>query len=452
MTNLRGPARCCLPFLVLAGCGVGGQPALQVGEESAPLVTSNGHQQNGHQQNGHQQNGPDLQMAGADLTTMRRLVVVPPPGENPDLSPGNLVPVAGVKLVGSMLTDGYSSGTQFAGYVVDGTITNGVSTEHATFYIEKVAVSPTDPEIYRYQIKTFHTSVPVNRKAFLGGIDVRPKAWDYGCGTLTRRVHNPDGSITTVEVPYQATAVGGQWNYQEGVPGGGRKVIEQGNPDYDTKITFACETGAIGKCVERMGYKPWAPAATECKQICIKIPFGSPLCRKQCTTPTRELLHEACVRMVRADYCGDGTSHTVDGVSIDVWDYAGFDAMTPISVAPDGYGHEGEWTPNGARCLSDALMGRISSDVDHQPVVDYLHAHCGDKWNGQPNQPPGVDFVWELNDCFGHGPSSQHSTWDYANVPAGFDWHDRVLIKNTSMCVVDRDRTNTYMTTPPCLE
>jgi hypothetical protein len=162
-------------------------------------------------------------------------------------------------------------------------------------------------------------------------------------------------------------------------------------------------------------------------------------------------MHEACVRMVRADYCGDGVSHTVDGVGIDVWDSSNINLMSSLSTATDGYGHEGEWTPSGARCLSDALMGRISSDVDSQLIVEYLHAHCGTKWNGQPNQPPNTPFVWEQNDCFGQGASSQHSTWDYANVPDGFDQHDRVFIENTSMCIIDRFRTNSYMSTPPCL-
>ena len=217
-------------------------------------------------------------------------------------------------------------------------------------------------------------------------------------------------------------------------------------------MTFACETGAIGKCVEKMGYKPWSPAAPDCRTFCTaaRPPFNFPICRKKCTTPTRELMHEACVRMVRADYCGDGVSHTVDGIGIDVWDSSNINLMSSISTDPDGYGHEGEWTPSGARCLSDALMGRISSDVDSQLVVEYLHAHCGTKWNTQPNQP--TPFYWEQNDCFGQGVSSQHSTWDFGNVPDGFDQHDRVFIKNTSMCIVDRARTNSYMSFPPCLQ
>jgi ADYC domain-containing protein len=46
----------------------------------------------------------------------------------------------------------------------------------------------------------------------------------------------------------------------------------------------------------RFGYKPWREAA------------GKP----------RWDYHQACVRMVRADYAGDGIGHTRDGTLIDL--------------------------------------------------------------------------------------------------------------------------------------
>lgn len=59
--------------------------------------------------------------------------------------------------------------------------------------------------------------------------------------------------------------------------------------------------GGIAKCVD-MGYKPWTSAADE--------------------------LHQACVRMVRADFCGDGVPFTVDGTAIDVQDWTGVQTPT----------------------------------------------------------------------------------------------------------------------------
>jgi hypothetical protein len=60
--------------------------------------------------------------------------------------------------------------------------------------------------------------------------------------------------------------------------------------------------------------------------------------------------HEACVRVVRADYCGDGTPHTVPGVAIEMFDRAG------VHTRRDpGYGtFEALWGPDGAVCLARA--------------------------------------------------------------------------------------------------
>ena len=60
--------------------------------------------------------------------------------------------------------------------------------------------------------------------------------------------------------------------------------------------------------------------------------------------------HAACVRMVRADYCGNGSPHTVPGVTIQMYDRAG------VHAAPDTeYGaFEAVWGPEGAVCLARA--------------------------------------------------------------------------------------------------
>jgi hypothetical protein len=251
--------------------------------------------------------------------------------------------------------------------------------------------------------------------------------WDYVCGVEPIKLR-----------PLAATAVGGQWDYQSGVDGGGRKYIEQGDSRYDTQITFACTNGAIGKCVEKMHYKPWAPAAREC---------AGPWFNYHCYQPTQELLHEACVRMVRADYCGDGQTHTINGISVDVWDQSAIETMTPYSQTSSNggipYGHEAEWTPNGARCLSNILMTRTSHLGTDETVGMYLmdggtvhRPWCVNKW--------GTNTSWANGDCFGMGPQSQHSTFDFANVPwspftnvPAMDMHDRVYIKNKSVCIDD---------------
>ena len=462
-----------LPLLV-AATGCGSDPTLDVGHEQAAATIGNGHMQNGHMQNGHMQNGHmqngvALALAGVDLTSAQRLLVLPPSGSDPWIDPANLVPMPNVKLVNGTLTNGVP-GTSFVGVLFQkATLTDGTNNYPAQIYVEDVAPSGSDSEIVHYKLKAYHTFVPADGGG-CGDMGACPPMWEYACGTQPIRwVNSPSavaasaktnlGGIIILQEPVWAMAMGGQWDYHQGQLGDGRKVIEQGNPLYDTQVTFACTNGAIGKCAEILGYKPWSPSVRECKQLCTAGPFGS-FCRPICTQPSKELLHEACVRMVRADYCGDGSSHTVDGITIDVWDYGGFQHPTSVSTSlASGFGHEAEWTPNGARCLPNVLMSRVSTDVDQRPLVEYLDAVCPHKWDNQPNQ--SYQFRWEDNDCFGAGPASQHSTWNYENVPWGYDWHNRVLLKNTSMCIVDRyfpdmgasgqPRPNPYKTEPPCL-
>ncbi|MCY1056627.1 ADYC domain-containing protein [Nannocystis sp. SCPEA4] len=110
-------------------------------------------------------------------------------------------------------------------------------------------------------------------------------------------------------LPVQAIMVGAVWD-----PATGSQVT--GTSDL---VTLACVDAAIGKCAE-WGYYPWA------------VPE----------------YHQACTRMVRADYCGDGVSHTIDGVAIHVLDEIGIEEVDPNAV----YTIEAEWGPEGATCLN----------------------------------------------------------------------------------------------------
>ena len=92
-------------------------------------------------------------------------------------------------------------------------------------------------------------------------------------------------------------------------------------------VTFACRDAAIAKCVE-FGYQPWAEVG------------GVSLSD----------LHQSCTRMVRADYCGDSVSHTVNGTGIHVLDQVGVQLVDP-NVS---YVVEAEWGPDGATCLNVA--------------------------------------------------------------------------------------------------
>jgi hypothetical protein len=122
----------------------------------------------------------------------------------------------------------------------------------------------------------------------------------------------------------------------------------QPEPGADA-VTFACTSGAIGKCI-RFGYKPW------------KTERGISL----------QPYHAACMHMVRADYCGDGRPHTVDGTWIDIWDGLGIQRREERAGHPEVF--EAAWGPSGAAYLN---VPRWSDDV-----ADIL-AECPERLRGR---------------------------------------------------------------------
>lgn len=117
-------------------------------------------------------------------------------------------------------------------------------------------------------------------------------------------------------------------------------------------VTFGCTNGAIAKCV-RFGYKPWKSVA------------GHSLVEH----------HLACVRMVRADYCGDGVSRTRDGTRIDLWDEIGLQPRDEVTEKPEIF--EAAWTRDGAAYLN---VPRWSDTVDE------IVAECPDKLRGRTSR------------------------------------------------------------------
>jgi hypothetical protein len=105
-------------------------------------------------------------------------------------------------------------------------------------------------------------------------------------------------------------------------------VLPKGHPGREGAITLTCSSGAVGKCV-RLGYKPWA-----------KGPHGEDLIP----------YHAACVRMVRADYCGDDQSHTKNGTFIDLYDV--LDIQKRESEYHPDFAFEAGWAPDGAVCVA----------------------------------------------------------------------------------------------------
>ncbi|MCP3136368.1 ADYC domain-containing protein [Pyxidicoccus xibeiensis] len=225
-------------------------------------------------------------------------------------------PMSAVWLQGSVF-HGLEAGTQrsgqdFLGARFTGNLDNGAKVELRVDDIQPG--TGTDADVWSYRVSYRDTA---------SGL------WKPACTAA-------DGSAVG------AIAVDASWNYQEGVAGGGARFDSPG------VFTFACEGAAIAKCV-RFGYRPWGTTAD-----------GRSLADH----------HQACTRMVRADFCGDGTSYTQDGNWVNLYDAVG------VQTDSEAWRFEAEWTADGASCFS------ASTRAGSQPVSCPAKANvtaCGER-------------------------------------------------------------------------
>jgi len=144
--------------------------------------------------------------------------------------------------------------------------------------------------------------------------------------------------------PTQALALPGTWHPENATRQGGAG-----------KFTWACRGASLAKAVE-WGYRPWVSAAMSDA-------------------------HEAAMRMIRADYCGDGTPHTSNGNPIDISDKWG------IQVAETAWPVEAKWGPDGAVCLNTPRkLWHSRASIPCAASLPY----CTDNGlaNGNPNTDP----------------------------------------------------------------
>lgn len=96
---------------------------------------------------------------------------------------------------------------------------------------------------------------------------------------------------------------------------------------------IACRSGAIGKAID-WGYAPWV--------------YGTDV-------------HELATRVVRADYCGDGGTFTVEGNALQVRDGFGVNGFPKPNLA-----HEAAWDLDvgGATCLTTPRDAQQQIEID----------------------------------------------------------------------------------------
>ena len=177
--------------------------------------------------------------------------------------------------------------------------------------------------------------------------------WSYQLSGLVNGTFHPL-CVDAAGAPGFAVSVTGTWNLSQGTQDGGS--YHAGTADF----SIACRGSAIAKCVEP-GFKPWRDAIPELA---------------------------ACVRALRADYCGDGTPHTVNGTMVNIFDDRGIQADA-VDWVP-----EAEWTPEGATCVSKKKNTRFDQ-VTHETPACFPHAlkpenSCGTGFSG------GAAIITEL--------------------------------------------------------
>jgi ADYC domain len=295
--------------LLCGGCSRGAPRGEDTGEAAAAAIVENGVSFNGVSFNGVSFNGVQLEPLSLE-----------------GLSLGGSE-LAGVSLVGSSLTGagpdgGVVSGSDLTGAELAGTLSNG---DAVTLRIDGVSTGSA-PDILLYTVSS----------SVAGSGVFQPL-----CGV------GADGT------PVQAIPLAGSWDESAGTATGGAHTDAPGS------FTLACQGYALAKCVD-FGYAPWR-TVTEC------------LTPGNCAVRSLAQFHQACTRMLRADYCGDGTATTRNGTQVDLWDNFG--------IQTDGaptWNLEAEWSADGAVCVEETRWPTIEDDGGN--VQTYIQAHCPSRW------------------------------------------------------------------------
>jgi hypothetical protein len=304
------------------------EPDEEAPEAASAVIVDNGTSLNGTSLNGTSLNGTSLNGTSLNGASLN----------GASLSGASL---SGTSLKGTVLggtlPDGKAVGdTDLVGALMTGVCSHG---GEVTLRIDDIDASE-DPEIHLYAVSYDNGS-----------------QWQSICG------YDGEGA------PIRAIPLSGTWDHSAGTPTGGDHIEDQ------ALITFACLGSTLAKCT-LLGYEPWMYAG-ECRQgSCHALPLRA--------------LHQACVRMMRADYCGDGQAHTIGHVPVNVWDGLEIQLRSEVS---DDWKLEAEWTPEGAACIKDLRYDPGSA------TSEYVRARCEHRLS--------ADFS-----CFGDN-STFHTNYGY---------------------------------------
>ncbi len=246
----------------------------------------------------------------------------------------------GIQLQGVQVQGMTMQGFQFAGATLDGVALANTRIEKGELVAEQDQVTRrgtdlVNTHLFAY-VQNLATSPPVTVTVEyrITGIEAEDPGYDptsTGSTFLYTLEQNVDGSgawqaacAADTDGRHAAIPLAAIWDNH------GNRVASS------SLFTFGCTTGVVAKCY-RWGYRPWVTGYGDLATV-----------------------HWICTRAARADYCGNGESHTRDGTLINIWD--NLPAPGPIQAqghTPTGMLFEAGWSTGGAVCLSHArwLLG-----------------------------------------------------------------------------------------------
>jgi hypothetical protein len=213
--------------------------------------------------------------------------------------------------VGSVSLNRIYRGTELAGATFTGALTDGTT---ASYRIDSI----TTPDQLNPLPDTTGGTFGYTVSQSTGGGGYAPL-----CQTPVNISGVPQSDLSAV--PFAAV-----WDLGQGTATGGSRSLSS------TRFTLGCQVGVLRKCY-KWGYMPWLAGGAMATD------------------------HQTCTRLARADYCGDGTSHTVDGTLVDVWDdlQPPVQSQDPAGDKASGLTFEGAWLDEtqtggiaGVACLS----------------------------------------------------------------------------------------------------
>jgi hypothetical protein len=309
-----------LSVTFLISCGI----ESDLSQQLQPNIVTNGFTVNGFTVNGFTVNGFTV-----NGLTLNNISVSGVSTERFDL---NGEPVSGLSLSGSQFRGTTATGKSVSGLDFTGGLaqvrvaaSGAVTADRYTLRFDRIYVDPElpDSDVYLYDV-SYARSESVT--------------WQSLC---------TDSNGT----PVPAVPIANYWNEKTG------DRIDNANV-----ITFACISGALGKCV-RLGYRPWAQVSNCTTRDCSQVLLNNH--------------HQACTRLIRADYCGTGKSYTLNGTFIEL-----YDALNPqIQRQTMKWNIEARWTAEKAECIGDARHAELlsngrSPDCDSDGIPDRF-PRCG---------------------------------------------------------------------------